>query len=37
MKNTLEPATIELIDSFPGMIVEPPELPEVEIADDWNI
>ena len=39
MKNTpkTEPVTIELPDNIPGMIIEPPEVPEREIPEDWDI
>lgn len=39
MKNTpkTEPATIELPDNIPGMIIEPLEVPEREIPEDFNI
>lgn len=30
-------ATIKLDDSFPGMVVEPKELPERKIPEDFNI
>ncbi len=32
-----EPVTIELPDNIPGMIVEPLEVPEREIPEDWDI
>lgn len=37
MKNITEPVTIELPDNIPGMVIEPLELPEREIPDDWDI
>ena len=39
MKNTpeTEPVTIELPDNIPGMVIEPLELPEREIPEDWDI
>lgn len=39
MKNTpvTEPVTIELPDSIPGMVIEPLEVPEREIPEDWDI
>ncbi len=39
MKNTPKPvpATIELPDNIPGTVIEPPELPEREIPEDWDI
>lgn len=32
-----EPVTIELEDNIPGMVIEPQELPEREIPEDWDI
>ena len=32
-----EPVTIELEDHIPGMVIEPLELPEREIPEDWDI
>lgn len=32
-----EPATIELPDNIPGMVIEPLEVPEREIPEDWDI
>ena len=40
MKETpekIEPVEIEIIDDFPGMIVDPKELPEQEIPEDFDI
>lgn len=39
MKNTPipEPVEIELEDNIPGMVIEPLELPEREIPEDFNI
>lgn len=39
MKNTpeTEPVTIELEDNIPGMVIEPLELPEREIPEDFSI
>lgn len=31
------PVTIELADSVPGMVVTPPELPEITIPEDFDI
>ncbi len=31
------PVTIELTDSVPGMVVTPPELPEITIPEDFDI
>lgn len=31
------PVTIELTDSVPGMVVTPPELPEITIPGDFDI
>lgn len=36
-KQSTAPATIELEDNIPGMIIEPLELPEREIPEDFNI
>lgn len=32
-----EPVEIELTDNVPGMVIEPMELPEREIPEDFNI
>lgn len=32
-----EPVTIELEDNIPGMVIEPLELSEREIPEDFNI
>lgn len=39
MKNPepAEPVTIELPDNIPGVVIEPLELPEREIPEDWDI
>ena len=31
------PATIELPDNIPGMVIEPLDLPEREIPEDWDV
>ena len=35
--NTLGPITITLPDNIPGMVIEPPVLPEVVIPEDFDI
>lgn len=35
--NTLTPVTITLPDNAPGMVIEPPVLPEVIIPEDFDI
>lgn len=35
--NTLAPITITLPDNIPGMVIEPPVLPEVVIHEDFDI
>ena len=35
--NTLAPITITLPDNIPGMVIEPPVLPEVVIPEDFDI
>lgn len=37
MKNKPAPVEIELPDNIPGMIIEPLEVPEREIPEDWDI
>lgn len=36
-KKTNDPVEIELDDNVPGQVIDPKELPEVEIPEDFDI